>query len=106
MKHPGSKEPGCFLSIACLFNTCMASPHMRRDLYVIKPFMSAAGTARFTHDPRIGMSLESLGAYVPNASSLRRRQPTSPAAIIEIPGRNRLPADLPKHHLASVVKAD
>ena len=77
---------------------------MKRDLYFGKPLMNAAGTLGFAPDPRMGISLDSFGAFVTNPISLRPRLPTPQPALIEYPGGFLLHTGLPNPGLSAVIK--
>jgi dihydroorotate dehydrogenase (NAD+) catalytic subunit len=77
---------------------------MKRDLYFSKPLMNAAGSLGFAPDTRIGVSLDSFGAFVTNPFSLRPRRPTSQPAVIEYPGGFLLHTGLPNPGLRSGIK--
>ena len=63
----------------------------KRDLYFNKPIMNAAGSLGFAPDTRVGISVESFGAFVTNPFSLRPRVPTAKPAVIEYTGGFLLP---------------
>jgi len=77
---------------------------MKRDLYFNKPLMNAAGSLGFAPDTRIGVSLDSFGAFVTNPFSLHPRRPTSQPAVIEYPGGFLLHTGLPNPGLRSGIK--
>src|SRR5215207_5331670 len=68
---------------------------MKRDIYFSKPLMNAAGSLGFTPDTRMGVSLESFGAFVTNPFSLRPRLPAAKPAVLEYPGGFLLHTGLP-----------
>jgi dihydroorotate dehydrogenase len=68
---------------------------MKRDLYFSKPLMNAAGSLGFAPDRRLGISLDSFGAFVTNPFSLRPRNPAAKPAVIEHPGGFLLHTGLP-----------
>src|SRR5215207_2460053 len=68
---------------------------MKRDIYFSKPLMNAAGSLGFTPDTRMGVSLESFGAFVTNPFSLRPRLPAAKPEFIEYPGGFLLHTGLP-----------
>jgi dihydroorotate dehydrogenase (NAD+) catalytic subunit len=59
---------------------------MKRDLYFSKPITNAAGSLGFAPDSRLGISLESFGAFITNPLSLRPRTPAAKPAVIEHAG--------------------
>lgn len=59
---------------------------MKRDLYFSKPLMNAAGSLGFAPDTRLGIPLDSFGAFVTNPFSLRPRVPAAQPEVIEYPG--------------------
>ena len=56
---------------------------MKRDLYFSKPLMNAAGSLGFAPDTRVGIALDSFGAFVTNPFSLRPRLPAAKPALVE-----------------------
>lgn len=68
---------------------------MKRDLYFSKPLMNAAGALGFAPDPRAGIPLDSLGAFVTNPLSLRPRRPAAKPELLEYPGGFLLHTGLP-----------
>lgn len=76
---------------------------MKRDLYFSKPIMNAAGSLGFAPDPRLGMPLDSLGAFVTNPISLRPRQPAAKPEVIEYPGGFLLHTGLPNPGFKTVL---
>jgi len=68
---------------------------MKRDLYFRKPLMNAAGSLGFAPDSRVGISLDSFGAFVTNPFSLRPRKPAAQPEVIEYPGGFLLHSGLP-----------
>jgi dihydroorotate dehydrogenase (NAD+) catalytic subunit len=77
---------------------------MKRDLYFGKSIMNVAGLLGFAPDPRTGVDLASLGAFVTNPISLRPRLPTAHPSVIEFPGGFLLHSGLPNPGLAAVIK--
>jgi dihydroorotate dehydrogenase (NAD+) catalytic subunit len=77
---------------------------MKRDLYFSKPFMNAAGSLGFAPDPRIGIPLDSFGAFVTNPFSLRSRKPAAQPEIIEYPGGFLLHTGLPNPGFSAGLK--
>lgn len=77
---------------------------MKRDLYFSKPLMNAAGSLGFTPDSRVGISLDSFGAFVTNPFSLRSRLPAAKPDLIEYPGGFLLHTGLPNPGLSSGIK--
>ena len=68
---------------------------MKRDLYFHKPLMNAAGSLGFAPDSRMGIPLNSFGAFVTNPFSLRPRMPAAQPEVIEYPGGFLLHSGLP-----------
>jgi len=68
---------------------------MKRDLYFSKPLMNAAGSLGFAPDTRLGIPLDSFGAFVTNPFSLRSRLPAAKPALIQHPGGFLLHTGLP-----------
>lgn len=68
---------------------------MKRDLYFSKPLMNAAGSLGFAPDSRLGISLDSLGAFVTNPFSLRPRLPAAKPASVEYSGGFLMHTGLP-----------
>lgn len=68
---------------------------MKRDLYFSKPLMNAAGSLGFAPDTRVGLPLDSFGAFVTNPFSLRPRLPAAKPAVPEHPGGFLLHTGLP-----------
>ncbi len=68
---------------------------MKRDVYFSKPLMNAAGSLGFAPDTRLGIPLDSFGAFVTNPFSLRPRLPAAKPAIVEHPGGFLLHTGLP-----------
>lgn len=68
---------------------------MKRDLYFRKPLMNAAGSLGFAPDSRVGISLDSFGAFVTNPFSLRPRKPAAQPEVIEYAGGFLLHSGLP-----------
>ena len=66
--------------------------------------MNSAGSLGFAPDTRIGIPLDSFGAFVTNPFSLRPRLPTSQPAVIEYPGGFLLHTGLPNPGLKSGIK--
>jgi dihydroorotate dehydrogenase (NAD+) catalytic subunit len=81
----------------------MTESVMKRDLYFSKPLMNAAGSLGFTPDPRLGIALDSFGAFVTNPVSLRQRTPAAKPEIIEYPGGFLLHSGLPNPGFKSVI---
>ncbi len=77
---------------------------MKRDLYFSKPIMNAAGSLGFAPDPRAGIALDSLGAFVTNPFSLRPRRPAAEPEIMEYPGGFLLHTGLPNPGLRAGIK--
>jgi len=77
---------------------------MKRDLYLSKPIMNAAGSLGYAPDSRIGISLELFGAFVTNPFSLRPRFPAAKPNVIEYPGGFLLHTGLPNPSLNAGLK--
>src|ERR687883_405794 len=77
---------------------------MKRDLYFSKPIMNAAGSLGFAPDPRVGIELGALGAFVTNPFSLRPRQPATKPELIEYPGGFLLHTGLPNPGFSAALK--
>ena len=77
---------------------------MKRDLYFSKPIMNAAGSLGFAPDPRNGISLDALGAFLTNPISLRPRQPTSQPTVIEYQGGFLIHTGLPNPGIHGALK--
>jgi dihydroorotate dehydrogenase (NAD+) catalytic subunit len=76
---------------------------MKRDLYFSKPFMNAAGSLGFAPDTRLGISLDSFGAFVTNPFSRRSRLPAARPDVIEHSGGFLLHTGLPNPGLKAGV---
>jgi dihydroorotate dehydrogenase (NAD+) catalytic subunit len=77
---------------------------MKRDLYFSKPLMNAAGSLGFAPDTRLGVSLDSFGAFVTNPFSLRPRSPAAKPSVIDFPGGFLLHTGLPNPGLSAGLK--
>ena len=77
---------------------------MKCDLYFSKSLMNAAGSLGFAPDTRVGISLDSFGAFVTNPFSLRPRLPAARPAVIEHPGGFLLHTGLPNPGLSAGLK--
>jgi dihydroorotate dehydrogenase (NAD+) catalytic subunit len=65
--------------------------------------MNAAGTLGFAPDPRAGIDLDELGAFVTNPLSLRPRLPAVRPALIEFPGGFLIHTGLPNPGLSAAL---
>ena len=77
---------------------------MKRDLYFSKPLMNAAGSLGFAPDSRLGIPLDSFGAFVTNPFSLRPRKPAAQPEILEYPGGFLLHTGLPNPGFSAGLK--
>lgn len=77
---------------------------MKRDLYLSKPLMNAAGSLGFAPDIRAGIALDSFGAFVTNPFSLRPRSPAAKPAVLDYPGGFLLHTGLPNPGLRAGLK--
>src|SRR5215216_8194427 len=77
---------------------------MKRDLYFSKPIMNASGSLGFAPDSRVGVALDSFGAFVTNPFSLRSRLPAIKPELIEYPGGFLLHTGLPNPGLRAGIK--
>ena len=77
---------------------------MKRDLYFSKPLMNAAGSLGFVPDSRLGIPLDSFGAFVTNPFSLRSRKPAAQPEILEYPGGFLLHTGLPNPGFSAGLK--
>ena len=77
---------------------------MKRDLYFSKPLMNAAGSLGFAPDSRVGIPLDSFGAFVTNPISLRPRMPAANPGLIEYPGGFLLHTGLPNPGFSAGIK--
>jgi len=77
---------------------------MKRDLYFSKPLMNAAGSLGFAPDTRLGISLDSFGAFVTNPFSLRSRVPAAKPSVVQHPGGFLLHTGLPNPGLNAGLK--
>lgn len=66
--------------------------------------MNAAGSLGFAPDPRLGIGLDSFGAFITNPVSLRARAPATKPEIIEYPGGFLLHSGLPNRGFNAVIK--
>jgi len=66
--------------------------------------MNAAGSLGFSPDARVGIPLDSFGAFVTNPISLRARLPTAQPALIEFPGGFLFHTGLPNPGLSNILK--
>ena len=77
---------------------------MKRDLYFSKPLMNAAGSLGFAPDSRVGITLDSFGAFVTNPISLRPRLPAAQPTVVEYLGGFLLHTGLPNPGLNAGLK--
>ncbi len=77
---------------------------MKRDLYLSKPLLNAAGSLGFAPDAHSGISFDSFGAFVTNPLSLRPRLPAAQPAVIEFPGGFLLHSGLPNPGFQGALK--
>ena len=77
---------------------------MKRDLYISKPFMNAAGSLGFAPDTRAGIPIDSFGAFVTSPFSLRPRLPAAKPEMIEYRGGFLLHTGLPNPGLSAGLK--
>jgi dihydroorotate dehydrogenase (NAD+) catalytic subunit len=79
---------------------------MKRDLYLSKPLMNAAGSLGFWPDLRVLGELGGLelGAFVTNPISLRPRRPTAQPTVLEYPGGFLLHTGLPNPGMHGALK--
>lgn len=76
---------------------------MKRDLYFSKPIMNAAGMLGFAPDPRAPVDWQTMGAFITNPISLRRRWPAAQPSMLEYPGGFLLHTGLPNPGFESVM---
>lgn len=77
---------------------------MKRDLYFSKPLMNAGGSLGFAPDSRLGISVDSFGAFITNPFSLRPRKPAAQPEIIEYSGGFLLHTGLPNPGFSAGIK--
>ena len=77
---------------------------MKRDLFFSKQLMNAAGSLGFAPDSRLGISLDSFGAFITNPLSLRPRLPAAKPDLIDYPGGFLLHTGLPNPGLNAGLK--
>lgn len=77
---------------------------MKRDLYLGKPLLNAAGSLGFAPDPRSGISFDLFGAFVTNPLSLRPRLPAAQPNVVEFSGGFLLHSGLPNPGFHSALK--
>ncbi len=76
----------------------------KQDLTFRTPLMNAAGTLGFFPDRHAPLDWNSLGAFVTNPLSLRRRLPTARPELVEYPGGILLHTGLPNPSLPTAIK--
>lgn len=80
---------------------------MKRDLYLSKPLINAAGSLGFFPDLRSFENfggLKHFGAFVTNPVSLRPRLPTAHTAVVEFPGGFLMHTGLPNPGFSTTLK--
>jgi len=76
----------------------------KRDLYLSKSLMNAAGTLGFAPDTRLPLNWVDFGAFVTNPLSLAPRRPAASPALVEYPGGFLLHSGLPNPGLSVALK--
>jgi len=78
----------------------------KRDFYLTRPLMNAAGSLGFApdHSQRASEVFGGFGAFVTNPISLRPRRPAAKPALIEFPGGFLLHSGLPNPGLEGALK--
>ncbi len=76
----------------------------KRDLYLSKPLMNAAGTLGFAPDARQPLNWADFGAFVTNPLSFTPRRPAATPALVAYPGGFLMHSGLPNPGLPAAIK--